>query len=195
MELAGSLSINLPLAVSVVVVTVLKVPESRDAQSPPVPDLSGTVFALGLGALTSGLTGLGDRGATAGALVIVGVGVLALVAFVVAERRSAHPLMPPSLFSDRVFRVTNVMTLVIYAVLGAVFLVLVLQLQTVAGFSPAAAGTALLPVTAVLLAFSSRAGALAARIGPRLPMTPGSAARSCRGATDAADWPQHVLAP
>jgi len=55
--------------------------------------------------------------------------------------------------------------------LGAVFLLLVLQLQTVAGFSPVAAGTALLPVTAVLLVFSSRAGVLAARIGPRLPMT------------------------
>jgi MFS family permease len=36
-----------------------------------------------------------------------------------------------------------------------------------------AAGTALLPVTAVLLVFSSRAGALAGRIGPRLPMTIG----------------------
>jgi MFS family permease len=57
--------------------------------------------------------------------------------------------------------------------LGVVFLVLVLQLQTVSGFSPVAAGAALLPVTAVMLVFSSRAGALASRIGPRLPMTLG----------------------
>ncbi len=54
-----------------------------------------------------------------------------------------------------------------------VFLLLVLQLQIVAGFSPLAAGTALLPVTAIMLVFSARAGALAGRIGPRLPMTVG----------------------
>lgn len=65
------------------------------------------------------------------------------------------------------------MTLLIYGALGVVFLVLVLQLQTVAGFSPVAAGAALLPVTAIMLVFSSRAGALASRIGPRLPMTLG----------------------
>jgi EmrB/QacA subfamily drug resistance transporter len=166
--------INLPLAVLVVVVTVLKVPESRDTQSPPGLDVSGTVLAaLGLGALTFGLTALGDRGATADDLLTVCVGVLALAAFVVVERRSPHPLVPPTLFANRMFRVTNAMTLVIYAALGAVFLLLVLQLQTVAGFSPVAAGTALLPVTAVLLVFSSRAGAVAARIGPRLPMTLG----------------------
>jgi EmrB/QacA subfamily drug resistance transporter len=166
--------INLPLAAVVVVATVLRVPESRDAESAPGLDVSGTVLAaLGLGALTFGLTGLGARGATVGGLAAVGVGVLALVAFVMVERRSRHPLVPPSLFGDRSFRVANAMTLLIYGALGAVFLVLVLQLQTVAGFSPVAAGAALLPVTAVLLVFSSRAGALAGRIGPRLPMTVG----------------------
>jgi EmrB/QacA subfamily drug resistance transporter len=164
--------INLPLAVVVVVVTVLRVPESRDTQSPPGLDVSGTVLAvLGLAGLTYGLTELGNRGASAEAM--VGVGALALLAFVAVERRSTHPLVPPSLFADNTFRVANAVTLLIYGALGAVFLLLVLQLQTVAGFSPVAAGTALLPVTAVLLVFSSRAGVLAGRIGPRLPMTIG----------------------
>jgi EmrB/QacA subfamily drug resistance transporter len=166
--------INIPLAVVVVVVTVLRVPESRDTQSPPGLDVSGTVLAaLGLGALTYGLTVLGRGGAPASGLVTVGVGALALVAFVIVERRSPNPLVPPSLFGDNTFRVANAMTLLIYGALGVVFLVLVLQLQTVAGFSAVAAGAALLPVTAMLLVFSARAGALAARIGLRLPMTVG----------------------
>jgi EmrB/QacA subfamily drug resistance transporter len=166
--------INLPLAAAVVAVTVLRVPESRDTQSPPGLDVSGTVLAaLGLGALTFGLTSLGSSGVTASGLVAVGGGVLALGVFVVVERRSPHPLVPPSLFGDSTFRVANVMTLLIYGALGVVFLVLVLQLQTVSGFSPVAAGAALLPVTAIMLVFSSRAGALAGRIGPRLPMTLG----------------------
>jgi MFS family permease len=54
-----------------------------------------------------------------------------------------------------------------------VFFLLVLQLQTVAGFSPLAAGTALLPLTVIMLLFSARSGALAGRIGPRLQLVVG----------------------
>jgi predicted MFS family arabinose efflux permease len=101
------------------------------------------------------------------------VGVLALIAFVVVERRSDHPLVPPGLFASRQFTVTNIVTFTIYAAFGAVFFLLVLHLQVVAGFSPLAAGTSMLPITVLLLVLSSWSGALAARIGPRLPMTVG----------------------
>src|SRR5690606_15339708 len=53
------------------------------------------------------------------------------------------------------------------------FFLFVLNLQVVVGFSPVAAGSALLPVTVLMLLLSARAGALAQRIGPRLPMTAG----------------------
>ena len=89
------------------------------------------------------------------------------------ERRSAHPLVPPALFANTTFSAANAATLLVYGALGVVSLLLVLQLQVVAGFTPLAAGTALLPVTAIMLVFSARAGALAGRIGPRLPMTLG----------------------
>ena len=81
--------------------------------------------------------------------------------------------MPPRLFADRTFSAANAATLLVYGALGVVFLLLVLQLQVVAGFSPLVAGAALLPVTVIMLLFSARAGALAQRIGPRLPMTAG----------------------
>lgn len=168
--------LNVPLAAVVIVVTMLHVPESRDDAAPPGLDIAGAVLAaVGLGTLTYGLTrlGNGDADVTATATATVAAGVLSLAAFVVVERRSSHPLIPPRLFSDNVFRVANVITLLIYGALGAAFLLLVLQLQTVAGFSPVAAGTALLPFTLVMLVFSARAGALAARIGPRIPMTVG----------------------
>jgi EmrB/QacA subfamily drug resistance transporter len=166
--------INLPLAAVVVAVALKHVPESRDPDSAPGLDISGTVLAVaGLGSLTWGLTGLGESGPTPPLVTGLVVGVLALAAFVVVERRSPHPLVPPSLFADRVFSAANAVTLLLYGALGVVFLLLVLQLQTVAGFSPLAAGTALLPVTAIMLLFSARAGALAGRIGPRIPMTVG----------------------
>jgi predicted MFS family arabinose efflux permease len=100
-------------------------------------------------------------------------GFAALLAFVLVERRSPHPLVPLGLFADRRFSVANAVTLLVYAGLGVFFFLLVLQLQIVAGFSPLVAGTALLPVTMLMLLLSARAGALAERIGPRLPMTVG----------------------
>lgn len=166
--------INLPIAALIVVVALRHVPESSNSEAADGLDVAGTVLAtLGLAALTYGLTGLGERGVdplTVGAVV---VGVLALVAFVLVERRSPHPLVPPALFTNPMFTAANVATMLIYGALGSVFLLLVLQMQVVAGFSPIAAGTALLPITVIMLLFSARAGALAGRIGPRLPMTLG----------------------
>ena len=166
--------INLPLAALIVIIALRHVPESRDTESAPGLDVAGTVVgAVGLGALTYGLTGLGERGADPLLLAAVGLGVLALVAFVLVERRSPHPLVPPTLFANPTFSAANASTLLVYGALGVVWVLLVLQLQVVAGFTPLAAGTALLPVTVIMLVFSARAGALAGRIGPRLPMTLG----------------------
>jgi EmrB/QacA subfamily drug resistance transporter len=172
--------INIPLAALVVVIALRHVPESRDTESAPGLDVSGSVLgALGLGLLTWGLTTLGGTGATPLGVGTTVAGVVALVAFVVVERRSPHPLVPPSLFGDRVFSAANAATLLIYGPLSVVFVVLVLQLQTVAGFSPVAAGTALLPLTVIMLLFSARVGALAGRIGPRLLMTVGPLVSAC----------------
>jgi hypothetical protein len=61
----------------------------------------------------------------------------------------------------------------VYAALGAVLFFLVLQLQTVAGWTPLAAGVATLPITACMLLLAARGGRLAVRIGPRIPLTLG----------------------
>lgn len=101
------------------------------------------------------------------------VGVAALATFVVAERRSRHPLVPLDLFADRSFSVTNAATFVLYGAIGCYFFLLVIALQVIAGFSPLAAGTATLPVTVLTLLLSARSSELASRIGPRLQMSVG----------------------
>jgi EmrB/QacA subfamily drug resistance transporter len=172
--------INIPLAALVVVVALRHVPESRDVESAPGLDISGAVLgALGLGLLTWGLTLLGAGGAGPLSIGTTAAGVVALAAFVLVERRSPHPLVPPALFRNPIFSAANAVTLLIYGALSVVFVLLVLQLQTVAGFSPLAAGTSLLPLTAIMLLFSARVGALAGRIGPRLPMTVGPLVSAC----------------
>ena len=52
------------------------------------------------------------------------------------------------MFASRQFTAANVVTFIVYGGFGAVFFLLVIQLQVVAGFRPIAAGTAILPITA-----------------------------------------------
>jgi EmrB/QacA subfamily drug resistance transporter len=166
--------INLPLAVVVVWLSARYVPETRDEESTGRLDVAGALLAaVGLALLVYGLTEGPQRSWSAAELICVVAGAAVLVGFVLTEAFGNAPMMPLSLFRSRTFSATNAVTLVVYAALsGAIFLIPV-QLQRVSGFSPVEAGSALLPVTAVMLVLSSRMGRLAQRIGPRWPMTVG----------------------
>jgi EmrB/QacA subfamily drug resistance transporter len=156
---------NVPLAVAVLIAS-RHVPETLDPAAPRSLDVTGAMAAaLGLALATYGLIEAEPAIAIAG--------VAALVAFLVIEGRSRHPMMELSLFRSAQFSGANAMTLTVYAALGGAFFLLVLQLQIVLGYSALEAGSALLPVTVLMLLLSSRAGALAQRIGPTIPMTVG----------------------
>lgn len=162
--------INLPLAAVTVWATLRWVPESRDPDATPTLDLPGAAAgALALGGLTYALIEWGSPAAPWAAV----VGVASGLAFVIIERRERHPMLPLTLFGNRNFSAANMLTLLVYAALGAVLFFLVLQLQTVAGYSALAAGVATLPITVCMVFLAAKGGALAARIGPRIPMTGG----------------------
>ena len=82
-------------------------------------------------------------------------------------------MVPLRIFRSQQFSGANAVTFAVYATLGTVTFLLVVHLQTDLGYSALEAGASLLPITACMLLFSARAGALAQRIGPRLPMTLG----------------------
>jgi predicted MFS family arabinose efflux permease len=130
--------------------------------------------ALGLGALTDGLIAWQDRGlGSPSVLIALVLGLAALLWFVVQEHRSREPMLPLGIFRSRLFTAANLVTFAVYAALGGVFFWLILCLQVVAGFTPVEAGLSLIPMTVLMLLLSARAGALATRTGPRLPMTVG----------------------
>ncbi|MEV5558311.1 MFS transporter [Nonomuraea wenchangensis] len=160
--------VNLPFALLVVVVAVRHVPESRDEQAAGRFDVLGAALAaLALAGITYGLI-------QGGAPLPLTVGLLLAAAFVVVEvRRSPEALVPVGLFRNHVFTAVNVVTLVMYAAMGVAFFLLVVQLQVVSGFSPIAAGLAMLPTTILMLLLSAKAGDVAKRYGPRWPMTIG----------------------
>ena len=192
--------INVPVAALVVLCARVAVPESRDPHAARGLDLVGAALAVvSLGAATWSLTEAGPRGWTnpavvgAGAVAAIGIG-----AFVRRMRHTNDPLVPPALFRSREFTVTNLATVLLYSALGVTFFLVVYQLQVAAGWSALRAGTALMPATLLMLAFSSRSGALAQRIGPRLQLTVGPLLAAggllllARVGSDAS-WALHVL--
>ncbi|MEV5954839.1 MFS transporter [Streptomyces sp. NPDC051987] len=172
--------LNVPLALLCVPVALRHVPESDGGTSRASEaergggrahgrfDVLGAVLgALALGLVTFALIEAGAAGLLAAA------GVAAGVAFVYVEKRRRDPMLPLDIFGSRQFTALNVVTLCVYGAFGGYFFLTALQLQVVAGYSALAAGTALLPTTALMLLFSARSGALADRIGPRIPLTVG----------------------
>jgi EmrB/QacA subfamily drug resistance transporter len=171
--------LNLPLAVAVVAVAARHVPETRDPMASGRFDVAGAVLAaLALAGITDALIEAPAHG-VARAAVSGAVGVAAAAGFLLLEHRRARPgsraapMLPLAIFSSRQFSAVNVVTFLVYAALGGMLFLLVLELQVVVGFTPLEAGVSLLPSTILLLLLSSRAGALAQRFGPRWLMTAG----------------------
>ncbi len=167
--------INLPLAVLVVAIAARHVPETRSPGPVPKLDVKGAVCISGaLAGVTYGLIAASADGwGSVQVLVPLAAGAVLFGLFILAEAREAQPMLPLGVFASRQFSAANAVTFVVYAALGGVLFLVPTVLQVARGYSPIEAGTSLLPVTVIMLALSSRSGALAARIGPRLQMSAG----------------------
>jgi hypothetical protein len=159
----------------VVAVAVRHVPESRAPGPPQRLDAAGAItISLALAGITYGLIAASSDGWTApDVLASVLAGIALLAAFCVIEARSAHAMLPLSIFRTRQFSAANAVTFVVYGALGGALFLVPVVLQEVCGYSALEAGMALLPVTVIVLTLSARSAALSARIGPRLQMTTG----------------------
>ncbi len=166
--------INMPLAAGAVWIALRHVPETRDDRAVGRPDYIGAaVVSVGLAGVVYALIDGPSNGWSAPTLVGGVVGALLLIAFPFIELRVRVPMVPLDIFSSRQFSGANLTTFFVYAALSVTTFILVLHLQQDLRYSALAAGTAFLPAGLLLIAFSSRSGALAQRIGPRLPMTVG----------------------
>ncbi|MEA2298787.1 MAG: hypothetical protein QOF77_1723 [Solirubrobacteraceae bacterium] len=142
---------------------------------PAFPARGGSLDLVGAGLCALGLAGpvfglIEEPGRGFGDPVVAGpllAGGVLLVLFVGHERRTPEPMLPLELFAARDFAVANAATVAIYAGLAGFTFLVAVYLQQVAGYSATAAGLSLMPVTVMLVVFSRRFGALAARVGPR----------------------------
>jgi EmrB/QacA subfamily drug resistance transporter len=173
----GVFLINLPIGVAALAVVLLKVPESRDERSEGRIDFVGAaLLAVGLAGLTYAFISAPDLGfGNTRVLASLVVGIIGVTVFVVVEARSAHPMIPLTLFSSRTFSGTNLLTFGLYGALSAGLFFLSLDLVQAQSYSMAAAGLAFTPFALVLTALSRWAGGLVDKAGPRLPLIVGPA--------------------
>lgn len=159
--------INLPVAVVAVGLVLVNAKESKGEQSGSVDWLGALAVTVGLAAITWALTVAPKQGADAAVLAAGGLGVAALIGFVMIERKANNPMTPLMLFKSITFSGVNALTLVLYAAFGAAFFLLPFELIRAHGYAPSAAGAALLPMSAGLAVLSPLAGRVASRIGAR----------------------------
>jgi EmrB/QacA subfamily drug resistance transporter len=172
--------VNLPFGIIALVLTVLRVTESRDEHATR-PDLPGfVVFSAALACLVYALIEAGRTSFTATAvLACFAAAAVLLIAFVVIEARSAHPMFDLRLFRLPTFVGGDVAAFGVSAGIFSVLLYLVLYLQDVLGYSALQTGLRLLILSGGILLVSGIAGRLTSKVPGLLLM---------RGLTAGSSW-------
>ena len=196
----GTFLINLPLSIAALILSFTHVPESRDPSAGRIDWLGSTLAVVSLGALTYGLTLLSGGSSAQGSIAVAAFAVAAagLVAFLLAERRAANPILPGPLFRARAFVAANVVTLFLYGALAGVLFMLPFDLIARRGMGASAVGLTFLPFSLIIGLLSRLSGGLADRFGARNLLVGGSfvvAVAIAAIALDVADYWSGVFAP
>lgn len=169
--------INVPIGVVAVLILWRKVKESIADDDDKTLDFPGAAaIALGLAAITFGFLRIPEIGFyNWQVLASLSAGLLLLTAFIFIEKKSRHPMMPLSLFRNLTFSGANLLTLFLYAGLGAGMLFLSLNLVQAQGYDQLQSGLTFLPFTILMVFVARFAGTLADKYGPKLLLTIGPA--------------------
>jgi EmrB/QacA subfamily drug resistance transporter len=160
--------VNLPIGVGAVVMTLMKVDESRNPAGgsvdwPGLVTFSGALFGLVFGLIRGNVEGWGSPLILT---MLIGAALL-LAAFVVIEMRVAHPMLDISLFRKPAFDGASIAAFVLSASMFAMFLYLTLYIQNILGYSPLEAGLRFLPVTLLSFLVAPISGKLSEALGVR----------------------------
>ena len=166
--------VNVPIGIAAAVISVMKVAESR-APHASGPDWPGFVlFSVALSSLVYGLIESNQRSFTDGLVLgCFAAAAVLLVAFVVVERRRAHPMFDLTLFRLPTFSGGSVAAFGLSASIFSMILYLVLYLQDILGYSPLATGVRVMFLSGGILVTATVAGRLSSRVPARLLIGPG----------------------
>ena len=167
--------IHIPLGVLAALVLLRWVPESYNKEAPRrMSWLGALLVVLGLGGITFGFVESSTFGFDSPIIILsIAGGVLALVKFLLDERKSKHAILPLWLFRSRTFTASNVITLAFHGVIQPALLYLPLNMIQVQGYSATFTGLSIIPLILLATLASAMVGPLLDRRGPRVPMALG----------------------
>ena len=166
--------VNAPIGVIAVIISVMRVSESR-APGASRPDWAGFVlFTAALSFLVYALIESNERSFTDGLVLgCLAAAAALLVAFVLVERRISHPMFDLSLFRLPTFTGGSVAAFGLSASIFAMLLYIVLYLQDILGYSPLGTGVRVMFLSGAILVSATAAGRLTSRVPIRLLIGPG----------------------
>ncbi len=195
------LLVNVPIAIIAAVAARFYVDESK-AEGEARYDIRGAVLVTGgLVSLVYGFTEAAKAGVgwlSPATLGYLGLSVVLLVAFVLVELRSTHPLLPMRVVLDRNRAGSYIASLLLGAGLFAMFLFLTYYFQINLGWSPLKSGLGFLPFSGGLIVTAGFTSTLLPRFGPKPLMTLGLVMAaigmlSFTRITDTSSWATTVL--
>lgn len=160
--------VNVPIGIIGILATIYVLKERRSRNPGRFDPLGALLLAIGLAALTAGLSFGQEIGWTSPlliALIVVGVIALAFLPFV--EKRVPNPIIDFSMFRNRVFFSANISLILSFLAMFAVSFMLPFYLEELRGFSTELSGVLLTPLPIVIAVIAPISGSLADRIGTR----------------------------
>ncbi|BCH30570.1 MFS transporter [Mesorhizobium sp. L-8-10] len=170
-------AINVPIGLVALGMLLARVPRDRPPEERRL-DYAGALLAtLGLGLMAWGLTAFGlpqdERGDAP--WLWLAAGALVFACFILWEKHAAMPMVKLALFRSKAFSGANFYTLILFFALNAVLFFLPMTVVTGWNVAEWEASLLVVPLSLFIALFSGRAGRLADRIGPRLPLAVGAA--------------------
>jgi EmrB/QacA subfamily drug resistance transporter len=161
--------VNVPVGLVAIVITQLKLRESRDPDATGVDWLGVATFSAALFALVFALV-RGNHEGWGSTLIVAlfAASALLLLAFVAVELRVRQPMLPLGLFRRPAFTGVQIAAFAVSSSLFALFLYLTLYLQSYLGLSPFDAGLRYLPTTVASFVVAPIAGILLSRVPARV---------------------------
>ena len=170
----GIFLVNVPIGIAATVATRMRVDESKTPVATPLDWAGFVLFTGGLVSLVYGFIRVSGHGwGDTGVLACLAGGCVLLVAFVIAEARSEHPMFDLGLLRIPTFLGGSIAAFTMNGSLFAMLLYLVLYLQDALGFSASGTGVRLLIITAGMFVAATVSGRMSSHVPVRWLIGPG----------------------